>query len=178
MRHGEHGWRASARLVCLGASLTVAVGCQAAPRGRVLKTEPITSGAGTVETERRKLQGTWQLVSLETIDAAGAATRVDASGQMTFDAYGNVKTSGGIKQGSSAASTLLSYQGRVVIDPDKKEWRLLDAELAPGASPAPREVAADKVRGYELVDDQLKLSLRDAAGRVTARVTWKRVAGA
>jgi hypothetical protein len=175
MRHGERVLSAWALLLCLGAGLTGAAGCKAAPRGRVLKTEPVTSGAGTVEAERRRLEGAWELVMLETIDAAGAATRVDASGRMTFDAYGNVKTTGSVKQGSSPASTLLSYEGRVVIDPDKKEWRLLDAELAPGASPAPAAVAADKVRSYELVDDQLKLSLRDTAGRVTARVTWKRV---
>jgi hypothetical protein len=157
------------------AGLCVATGCQGAPRGRVLRTEPIAKGAGTVEAERRLLQGTWELVSLETLDAAGAARRLDAAGRMTFDDYGNVKTNGTITQGPSAAQTLLSYVGRVVIDPEKKEWRLLDMQSAPETAAAPAAVDADKVRGYELVGDQLKMSLRDASGRVTARVTWKRV---
>jgi hypothetical protein len=161
--------------LALVASLCVAAGCKGAPRGRVLRTEPIAKGAGTVEAERRRLQGTWELVSLETLDAAGAATPLDAAGRMTFDDYGNVKTNGTVKQGPSTAKTLLSYAGRVVIDPDKKEWRLLDMQAAPESAAAPAAVDADKVRGYELVGDQLKLSLRDASGRVTARVTWKRV---
>ena len=37
----------------------------------------------------------------------------------------------------------------------------------------PTEVAIDKIRMDEFVDDQLTLSLRDAAGNVTA-TTWRR----
>jgi hypothetical protein len=173
-RHTRRLWLGIAG-VGLVASLTPLTACKAAERGRVLRTAPVTSGAGTVEAERRRLQGTWELVSLETLDASGKATPVDASGRMTFDDYGNVRTEGQAKQSSEAANTVLSYVGRVVIDPDKKEWRLMDATPDAGASAAPAPVAADKIRSYEIVDDQLKLSLRDAAGKVTARVTWKRV---
>ena len=38
----------------------------------------------------------------------------------------------------------------------------------------PTEVGIDKIRMYEFVNDQLKLSLRDAAGKVTATATWRR----
>jgi hypothetical protein len=152
----------------------VSAGCKGAPGGRVLKTEPIDTGAGSLEAERRRLQGTWELVKLETFPASGPPQVLDAKGRMTFDEYGNVKTEGSAKAGSETTASLLSYTGQVVIDPQKKEWRLVEVERAADSSALPREVAADKVRAYELVGDQLKLSLRDAAGRVTASVTWKR----
>lgn len=176
----RHVRRLMVGLVALGltAGAVASAGCKAQERGRVLKTAPVETGVGTLESERRRLQGTWELVSLETFDPSGKATPVDASGRMTFDDYGNVRTDGQAKQGPAAASTVLSYTGRVVIDPGKKEWRLMDATPDAGASAAPAAVAADKIRSYEIVNDQLKLSLRDAAGKVTARVTWKRVSQA
>ena len=155
-----------------------AAGCKAAPGGRVLKTEPIATGPGTLEAERRRLQGTWDLVSFEIDDAAGTPQRLDATGRMTFDEYGNVRTTGSAKQGSEATGRLLGYTGRVVIDHQKKEWRLLEVQADPGTAKPPPEVAADKVRAYEFVGDELKLSLRDASGRVTASVTWRRAGAA
>ena len=149
-------------------------GCKAAPGQRVLKTEPIAEGPGTLESERRRLEGTWELVKLETYDAAGSPQTLDATGRMTFDAFGNVRTTGTAKQGSAAATELLGYTGKVVIDPQKKEWRLVDVEKDPGSTSLPAAVGADKLRVYEFVDDMLKLSLRDATGRVTASVTWRR----
>ena len=38
----------------------------------------------------------------------------------------------------------------------------------------PTEVGIDKIRMDEFVNDQLKLSLRDAAGKVIATATWRR----
>jgi hypothetical protein len=35
-------------------------------------------------------------------------------------------------------------------------------------------VGIDKIRMYEFVKDQLTLSLRDAASKVTATATWRR----
>lgn len=162
----------------LVAGLVISSACQAAPRGRVIRTSPIDSGPGTVESERRKLQGTWELAKLETFDAAGKPQVVEATGRMTFDDYGNVKTTGATKEASGTAGTILIYEGRVVIDPVKKEWRILDVEAAPESGAPPKEVSADKIRAYEFQGEELRLSIRDAAGRVTAAVTWRRVGAA
>jgi hypothetical protein len=162
--------------VALASSTLAITACKAKPGGRVLKTEPIETGPGTLEAERRRLQGTWELVKLELYDASGKPQPLDATGRMTFDEYGNVRTTGSAKQGSGATALLLGYTGQVVIDTVKKEWRLVEVTKDPGSGAAPAEVAADKVRAYEFVGDELKLSLRDGSGKVTASVTWRRAA--
>jgi hypothetical protein len=95
---------------------------------------------------------------------------------MTFDAYGNVRTQGVVQGGGADAQRFLAYEEQVVIDPQKKEWRLVEVtpEGKRDLAKLPTEVGIDKIRMYELVNDQLKLSLRDAAGKVTATATWRR----
>ncbi len=57
----------------------------------------------------------------------------------------------------------------MVIDPQEKEWRLVEVtrEGKRDVAKLLTEVGIDKIRMYEFVNDQLKLSLRDAAGKVT-----------
>ncbi len=150
--------------------------CHAAPRGRPVKMGPVDTGPQSVEATRRQLEGAWELVKLETYPAPGKVVPIEATGRMTFDAYGNVRTQGVVQGGGADAQRFLAYEGQVVIDPQKKEGRLVEVtpEGKRDVAKLPTEVGIDKIRMYEFVNDQLKLSLRDAAGKVTATATWRR----
>jgi hypothetical protein len=162
-------------LVCLAFALALGA-CAAQPRRTPIPMGPVDTGAGSVEAVRRQLEGTWELVSAEVYPEPGKVVPVKATGRLTFDAYGNVRTEASLAEPSAVASRLLSYSGNVVIDPRKKEWRLTDvaAEGTPPEKALPPEVGPDKIRAYEFVGDELKLSMKDEAGRATGSVTWRR----
>jgi hypothetical protein len=166
----------SLSVVLIAACLAVGA-CKSAPRQRPVRMGPVDAGPGSVEAARRQLEGTWELVRLETHPAPGQVVPVDATARMTFDAFGNVKTEGSVPGGSAEAERLLRFDGQVVIDPVKKEWRVVELTGQGKTNPdsLPPEIAADKIRAYAFEGDVLKLSMRDAAGRVTANATWKRV---
>ena len=157
--------------------LTVlAGGCAGGPRQRPVKLGPVDSGAGSVEAARRQLQGTWSLLSYELYNAAGVATRVDASAQLTSDEYGNLTVQGQAKDPNARtpnAEAFLNYNGRAVVDPGKHELRLLDVSGAGNASA--ETINIDAVRQYQIQGDRLQVTQKDAAGRTIARATWKRV---
>jgi hypothetical protein len=160
-------------LVLLTAALAA---CAPAPRGRPVKAGPTDTGPGSLEATRRQLEGNWELVSLETY-RDGKPVPVKAAGRLTYDAYGNVTTQGVINDPAAGApSDVLSYSGVIVIDVHKKEWRLTDAQARPGGTAElPADVAADKIRKYEFAGDQLKTSMVDKSGRVTATATWRKI---
>ena len=151
-------------LLC-GALVAVG-GCSASPRQRPIKVGSVDAGPNSLEAARRQLEGTWDLVSLQVVGADGQAVPRPAGGRMTYDGFGNMSM-----EGTGADAALVAFSGRAVIDPVKREFRL--ADLA-GSGSLPSQVSPEKVRGYEFDGDLLKTSARDASGRVTAVVTWRR----
>ena len=162
------------------AALVAVAACAAAPRGRPIPTTRIDSGAGTLESVRRQLEGQWDLVSLETYSKPGSKpVDVKAKALLTYDAYGNMTLKGRLDDqnyNDPSTAPFLDFSGRVVIDVPRSQLRILDAsanvEVAQEALPA--EVSADKVRKYTFEGDLLKLSTIDAQGNVTATATWKK----
>jgi len=73
---------------------------------------------------------------------------------------------------AGAGAPLLSFKGRAVIDPEKHQLRLLDAQGPEKALPA--EVNPDLLRRYEFEGDVLRLSTIDASGQPTATASWKK----
>jgi hypothetical protein len=70
---------------------------------------------------------------------------------------------------------LLTYSGRAVIDPVKKELRLLD--IKGGTDPnvtLDKELAVGRVRRYTIENGVLTISVLDAAGQPSATTTWKK----
>lgn len=150
----------------LAAAIAASAGCSASPRQRPIKVGAVDAGPSSLEAVRRQLEGRWELVSLQVVGADGQAVTRPAGGRMTYDAFGNVTM-----EGTGPDAALISLSGRAVIDPVKRELRLADME---GAGALPGQVSPDKVRGYAFEGDLLKTSARDASGRVTAVVTWRR----
>jgi hypothetical protein len=155
-------------------------GCKAQPRTRPVKMGDVDTGPNSVEAARRQLEGTWDLTSLETYASPGAApTKAEGiTAVLSYDAHGNLRIMG--NPGSAGtlpagASGLLTYSGRAVIDPIKKELRLLDVkgETDPNATLS-KEVAVGRVRRYTIENGVLTISVLDAAGQPSATTTWKK----
>ncbi len=148
--------------------------CAFSPRTRPLNTGPIEKSADSTQGVRRQLEGKWTLVSVETFSAQGQATRQEAVGELTYDAYGNLVIRAaltGVPAGEQA--NLLRYSGRAVIDTQNRRLILQDLK-GQGGEALPPEVTANQARYYEFDGDTLKLTTKDSAGRPTATITWKK----
>jgi len=164
-------------LVVLGVAVGFAgfVACSAAPRQRPVKMGDVETGSGTLESTRRQLEGTWDLVSFETYPAPGKKVTQQATAVLTYDAYGNMEINGRLVQpgqAAGAASPLLSYKGRVVVDVERRELRV----IAQGGDEKqlPAEASTGLVRRYAVNGSDLTLSMIDAKGTTTATATWKK----
>jgi hypothetical protein len=153
--------------------------CPSAPRVRPVKAGDVNPGPGSLESVRRQLQGTWELVEAVAFDANGKATPRKAEGRLTYDEYGNLTIGAKLKdtaQPETSVSGLLAYSGRAVIDTTKGQLVLMDLKSRlPSGEPIPAEVSADKVRDYTIEGNTLTLTSKDAKGVPTARTTWRKV---
>jgi hypothetical protein len=159
---------------------------------RPIKTEPIASGAGTVEGERKRLEGRWTLVSLKVTPENGAAAAVDATGVMTFDDFGNLqieyrmsdagrRTLEGL--GIRVPGPVLSTSGSVAIDPVTKQITYVGSENQKRALGFDPDLAArranpftlERVRHYEFEPGgDLTLATRHEGGSAAAEARWRR----
>jgi hypothetical protein len=162
-------------LACMLA-VPLLAGCAATPSRRPLRTTAINSGDGTPEAVRKQLEGSWSLTSFSVFDTAGKPTVVDASGRLSYDAYGNLDLSGRITDpaGAGGSASALTFKGRAVVDAGAS--RIVLADVAGNVDPSalPKNMGIDKVRYYAFEGDTLSLETRDGA-RVLARTVWKRI---
>lgn len=162
-------------LACLLAAQSLA-GCAATPSRRPLRTTAINTGEGTPEAVRKQLEGTWSLTSFSVFDQAGTPKVVDASGRLSYDAYGNLDLSGKINDPAAAggSASALTFKGRAVVDAGAGRIVLADVEGNVDPSALPKNMGIDKVRYYSFEGDTLSLETRDGT-RVLARTVWQRV---
>ena len=161
--------------------LTVAltgVGCAAAPRTRPVKGAEVDAGPGSVEYDRRQLQGTWRLDTY-TVYEGPTHRRVPAAAQLTYDEFGNLSITGTIKdnEGADAAQRLLiDVSGRAVIDAKKKELRLVALD---GAADLPldvqRRVDFNETRRYAVKPTSLMLTVVGETGNTLATTEWTKL---
>ena len=158
--------------VLLGSLLA---GCAAAPRQKPLRTTAVDTGAASPAAVRKQLEGTWSLVSFTVFDAAGTPKAVQATGRLTYDAYGNLELSGSLPDpaAAGAGANALAMKGRAVVDAGGQ--RLVLADVSGNVSPdaLPTTMAPDKVRHYAFEGDTLSLETRDGT-KVLARTVWKK----
>ena len=180
-------------LVCAVCVVVTLAGCaKAQPRQRPLKTNPIESGPGTMEEERKKLQGRWTLVSLTVTAEGGKKAPVDATGVMTFDGFGNLQIEYRMSEsgrqtleglGIKVPNPVLSTSGNVAIDPVKKQITYVGAENQKKALGFDPDLAArranpftlERARFYRFDDENaLTLMTRHDDGSEGATAQWKR----
>jgi hypothetical protein len=141
---------------------------------------PVTAQSSVAQ----RLDGSWELVGYEII-AADGVRRPGAydRGQITYDAAGRMSAhlmnSANQADASPATDELraaayrryLGYYGPFVVD----EAKGIVTHIVEGSS-NPSWPGSRQVRYYELSKDtaQLTLMLKDAKGRVTQSLVWKR----
>jgi hypothetical protein len=143
-----------------------------------------TARSGEVQAVAARLAGAWELVSFESIAADGTRRpgaydrgqiSYDASGRMSAQLMHSSNKSDRTPQTDEARATAyrryLGYYGPFVVD----EAKGTVTHIVEGSS-NPSWVGSRQVRYYELTPDsqQLTLSVRDATGRVTGSLVWKR----
>ena len=143
-----------------------------------------SASSAQVQTVRDRLIGSWEMVSFENIAADG--TRRPGAydrGQIFYDASGRMSaqlmhSSNKADQSpptdearATAYRRYLGYYGPFVVD----EAKGTVTHIVEGSS-NPSWVGSRQVRYYELTPDgqQLTLSVRNAEGRVTGALVWKR----
>ena len=160
-------------------AVAICASCQAAPRQRPLDIGPVAAGEGTVEFERRRLQGTWKLDRFEVVDSSGNNWVVRAQANLTYDEYGNLRVEGKLLEPLPGQTTLehplLGYNGAIVIDPTRKQFRLMDVQSIEKINPAlGSAIDPGHVRRYELTQNTLRIWYLSPTGNPTAVASFSR----
>ncbi|BCS35134.1 hypothetical protein TBR22_A43600 [Luteitalea sp. TBR-22] len=167
------------RAVALPAACLLAggllAGCAAAPRQKPLRTTAVDTGTTSMEAVRRQLEGSWTLVSLTAFDAAGAPKALQATGRLTYDAYGNLELSASLADPAAAGpgAGALAMKGRAVVDTSGKRLVMADVMGQGAVDTLPATLTPDKVRYYAFEGGTLSLETRDGT-RVLTRTVWKK----
>jgi hypothetical protein len=142
------------------------------------------ASSAQAQAVRDRLIGAWELVSFESIAADGTRRpgaydrgqiSYDASGRMSAQLMHSSNKADQTPQTDEARATAyrryLGYYGPFVVD----QARGTVTHIVEGAS-NPSWVGSRQVRYYALTPDnqQLTLSVRNASGRVTGSLVWKR----
>jgi hypothetical protein len=161
-------------------ALAASLACQAQPRQRPLDVGPVASGPGTIEYERRRLQGTWGLNRFEIVDAAGKPFAVKAEATLTYDEYGNLTVRGKLLEPLPGEKVIeqptLEYAGPIVIDAQKHEFRLGAIKTTEALEPGLEDnIGSSNLRRYELTDTTLRITYLNRSGSTTAIASFTRM---
>lgn len=121
--------------------------------------------------------GDWELVSYIVFPEEGSERDMDYVGYLSYDEHGNMAGLGMpralpqqvVSGGQNRAG--FAYWGGVTVDAQGE--RVI--HHVQGSPTQPQWVGGDNIRFYEFAGDLLKLSLKDADGRVSATLTWRRL---
>jgi hypothetical protein len=165
------------------AAISAGTGCAipAAPRQRPIELGAVDTGPGSLVSVRKQLEGSWDLVALEVRDAAGKMAPAQATGVLTYDAYGNMQVRGRLNESlpdasAPLASATIEYSGQIVIDPQRSEFRMTGQQPTAPLDPELKSVLRlSRVRRYELSADVLKIHVLDEGNAVVATTTFRKV---
>ena len=138
---------------------------------------PLTA-VGQAQTDAERFVGDYTLISYVTFPEAGTAVDMPYVGRLSYDSAGNMSGLGmpsGLPEREREAGSRLTggfaYWGKVTVDDEKK----IVVHHVEGSPLMPSWVGGDNVRFYEFEGDLLRLSLKNAEGRTTATLTWRRL---
>ena len=136
------------------------------------------NAVGQAQTDAERFVGDYTLISYVTFPEVGAAVDMAYVGRLSYDSAGNMSGLGmpsGLPEREREAGSRLTggfaYWGKVTVDDEKK----IVVHHVEGSPLMPSWVGGDNVRFYEFEGDLLRLSLKNAEGRTTATLTWRRL---
>ena len=136
-----------------------AAACASAPRDRPLPTERVEEGPNSTTAVRKQFEGHWSLVSFKVNGADGRQADVDATGDLTFDAFGvlDVKyrmSPEGLKGlasvGVDSPNPTISTTGRVVIDTQQRRITYIGDDFEERALGFDPKLAAQRANPFAL----------------------------
>ena len=134
--------------------------------------------ADEIDDIKQQFIGDYELVTYISYPANGGEIDRNYIGRLSYDAFGNMAGLGmpsDLPQRNEASDERVTggfaYWGKVSYDLD--EGTVI--HHVEGSPMVPEWVGGDNIRYFEFVDDFLKLSLKDAQGRITGTLIWRRL---
>jgi hypothetical protein len=169
--------------VLLIGGLVAMSACSAAPRQRPVEGGPVDTGAGTLTTARRFLEGRWALESFELRPPGKAPIMLKGQGTLLYDESGNLNMQIRADEGSSdllrangvdIRDGVISTEGRTAID---LQNRTLTYVLQ-GQKPLIRgPLGIERPRHWVVEGDVLTLTTKDDGGQPLSVGRWRRSQG-
>jgi hypothetical protein len=163
--------------------LLAATACSSSPRQRPISAGPVATGAGTLTSARKFLEGRWILESFVVNPPGGAPVTLKGSGVLNYDDFGNLEMN--IKADEASSDLLraagiaipdgvIATQGRTVIDLQNKTLTYVlegqPSSMATGGGP----LATNRPRHWDVTADVLTLTTRGASGEPLSVSRWKK----
>lgn len=174
-------WRQVWTLVLLGTVAGGMAACSAAPRQRPVEGGPVASGAGTLSSARKFLEGRWALESFELRQSGKAPLILKGAGTLVYDSMGNLTMN--IRADESSSDLLraagvdirdgvIATEGRTAIDLQNHTLTY----VIQGQTPLIRgPLGTDRPRYWEVEGDMLTLTTKDTAGEPTSIGRWRKM---
>lgn len=144
----------------------------------LLTVQTQSHAAESLENIKQKFVGDYELVSYFQFPAQGDAIDMKYIGRLSYDALGNMAGLGmpldlpqRNAQSSERVTGGFAYWGKVSYDLEKS----IVIHHVEGSPMVPQWVGGDNIRYFEFTDGFLKLSLKDAQGRITGTLTWRKL---
>ena len=175
--------RCTARGVVMAGVLAILIpGCAEAPRQRPVEAGPVDTGAGTLASARKFLEGRWMLESFEVHPAGKAPIQLKGSGTLVYDDMSNLRME--IRADQQSADMLraagidirdgvISTDGRTAIDLQNRTLTYVLQGQDPLVKGGP--LAMQRPRHWVVDADTLTLTTKDDAGQPLSIGRWKRM---
>jgi len=163
--------------VAIIAALLVPGGAAFAQKSKLGKPD---TGAGTTTAARKYLEGDWTLQSFEVFPPGKEGMRLDGSGVLAYDKFGNLRMElrptppsldvlrqAGVEIPDSG---IVSTQGRVTVDLQNHTLSYVLEGKEPGTGP----LALNRKRYWQVQGDLLTLTTKDDAGKPVSVGIWKK----
>jgi len=169
-------------MLCACAGLAIVAG-RLEPVAAGQKGGPVESGPGTAAAARKFLEGRWGLLSFEVLPPGQAPIRVNGSGTLVYDAFGNLDveirvdeaTAGALERaGISSTRGRISMSGRTAIDIQARTLTYFFAGQAPLGAPS-GPLALNRTRYWQVADNILTLTTRGDDGQPLSVGRWQKV---
>lgn len=143
----------------------------------LISIQPVKA-ADDMEAIRQQFIGDYELVSYVTFPEQGGEVNMDYIGRLSYDAFGNMSglgmprsLPGRQQQSGQRLMEGFAYWGKVSYNLELQQV----IHHVEGSPMVPAWVGGDNIRLFEFDGDILKLSLKNAQGRVTGTLTWQRL---
>jgi hypothetical protein len=163
--------------------LVVAIGvsaCAPSPRQRPILMSEVPGGTGSLVEARKYLEGRWTLQSYEVFPPDQAPIRLNGTGTLTYDQFGNLEIEVRAdkdsvpflsRAGIETTNGVLATKGRTAVDMQAHTLTyMLEGQPPLGAPSGP--LALNRPRYWQVDGNVLTLTTKDDQGKPTSVGRW------